>query len=86
MIAKTSGSGILVFTRDSAFLYSVRKWTVSVTSVFIWWRCFHCYKVCLRSHNLWSQGPGSWISGPDFPGSQVTGFRVLGLRSLCLKS
>ena len=36
MIAKTSGSGILVLTRDSAFLYLVRKWTVSVTSVFIW--------------------------------------------------
>ena len=36
MIAKTSGSGILVFTRDSAFLYSVRKWAVSVSSIFIW--------------------------------------------------
>ena len=35
MLDETSGSYILVFTGDSAFLYSVIKWTVNVTSVFI---------------------------------------------------
>ena len=35
MIAETSGSSIIVFTGDSAFLYLVIKWTVNVTHVFI---------------------------------------------------
>ena len=33
MIAETSGPCIVVFTRDSAFLYSVIKWTVNVTRI-----------------------------------------------------
>ena len=31
MIAETSGTGIVVFTGDSGFLYLVIKWTVNVT-------------------------------------------------------
>ena len=33
MIAETSGPCIVVFSGDSAFLYSVIKWTVNVTRV-----------------------------------------------------
>ena len=33
MIAEISGPCIVVFTGDSAFLYSVIKWTVNVTRV-----------------------------------------------------
>ena len=33
MIAETSGPCIVVFTRDSAFLYSVIKSTVNVTRI-----------------------------------------------------
>ena len=35
MIPETSGSSIIVFTGDSAFLYLVIKWTVNVTRVSI---------------------------------------------------
>ena len=35
MIAETSGSSIVVFTGDSAFLYLVIKWTVNVTRVWV---------------------------------------------------
>ena len=35
MIAETSGPCIVVFTADSAFLYSVIKWTVNVTRVLV---------------------------------------------------
>ena len=35
MIAETSGYCILIFTGDSAFLYSVIKWNITVTCVFI---------------------------------------------------
>ena len=70
MIHETSGSAL--FSGDSAFLYSVIKWTVNVTRMFIGLRCFHYYKCCLQSQNLGSlrvsgsQGPGSLISGLNF--------------------
>ena len=35
MIAETSGPCIVVFTGYSAFLYSVIKWTVNVTRVWV---------------------------------------------------
>ena len=35
MIAETSGPYIVVFAGDSAFLYSVIKWTVNVTCVWV---------------------------------------------------
>ena len=35
MVAETSGPCIVVFTRDSAFLYSVIKWIVNVTRVWV---------------------------------------------------
>ena len=35
MIAETSESCIVVFTGDSAFLYSVIEWTVNVTRVWV---------------------------------------------------
>ena len=35
MIAETSGPCIVVFTGDSPFLYSVIKWTVNVTRVWV---------------------------------------------------
>ena len=70
MIHETSGSAL--FSGDSAFLYSVIKWTVNVTRMFIGLRCFHYYKFCLQSQNLGSlrvsgsQGPGSLNSGLNF--------------------
>ena len=35
MIAETSRPCIVVFTGDSTFLYSVIKWTVNVTGVWV---------------------------------------------------
>ena len=35
MIAETSGPCIVVFPRDSVFLYSVIKWTANVTRVWV---------------------------------------------------
>ena len=35
MIAGTSGPCIVVFTGDSTFLYSLIKWTVNVTRVWV---------------------------------------------------
>ena len=35
MIAETSGPCIVVLTGDSAFSYSVIKWTVNVTRVWV---------------------------------------------------
>ena len=35
MIAETSGPCIVVFTGESAFLYSVIKWTVNVARVWV---------------------------------------------------
>ena len=35
MTAETSGPCVVVFTGDSAFLYSVLKWTVNVTRVWV---------------------------------------------------
>ena len=77
MIVETSGSCIAVFTGDSAFLYSVIKWTINVTRVWVK-MLFHCYKVCLSSHNLVVSG--SHVSGSQVSGSRVTGPCVPGLR------
>ena len=52
MIAETSGPCIVVYTGDAAFLYSVIKWTVNVTRV--WVKMF-------SSHNLLISG--SHVSG-----------------------
>ena len=35
MIAETSGPCIVLFTRDSVFLYLVIKWTVNETRVWV---------------------------------------------------
>ena len=35
MTAETSGPCVVVFIGDSAFLYSVLKWTVNVTRVWV---------------------------------------------------
>ena len=35
MIAETSGPCIVVFTGDSAFLYSMIKWNVNVTHIWV---------------------------------------------------
>ena len=78
MIAETSGSCIVVFTGDSAFLYSVIKWPVNVTRV--WGKMlYHCYKFCLSSHNLVASG--SHVSGSRVSGSRVSSLRFSGPRS-----
>ena len=81
MIAETSGPCIAVFTGDSIFLYSVIKWTVNVTRV--WVNMLHCYKFCRSSHNLVVSGshvPGSQVSGSQVSGSRVPESRVSGSR------
>ena len=68
MIAETSEPCIIVFTGDSAFLYSVIKWTVNVTRVWVK-MLYHCYKFCYSSHKLvasGSQGPGSQVLILDY--------------------
>ena len=83
MIADTSGPCIVVFTGDSAFLYSVIKCTVNVTHV--WVKMFyHCYKFCFSSHNLVVSG--SYVSWYQVSGSRVTDPWVLGLTFSGLRS
>ena len=82
MIAETSGSCIVVFTGDSAFLYSVIRWTVNVTCVWVK-MLYHCYKFCLSSNNLVASG--FHVSGSQVSGSQVSGSRVSGSRVSSLK-
>ena len=73
MIAETSGPYIVVFTGDSAFLYSVIKWTVNVTRV--WVKMLSLLQILLVPITPLSQGPRS-----QGPGSLVSGSRVSGLR------
>ena len=74
LIAETSGSCIVVFTGDSAFLYLVIKGTVNVSCIFTGWRWFYYYKFCLSSQVLGSHVSGSQVSDLGF---QVPGFQFL---------